>query len=300
MKRKGILRHIIESRASYVLVAPAVVILFVFSIYPIFLTFAMSTRFYKNVVESVGVGLANYQFIFTDPGFWNSMKVTGIYTLFLVPGLLVVSLLLAVLLNAKTPFRNFFKAVYYIPVICSGVLVGVVWKWIYHGEFGVLNYAMRLFGLEPRIWLADVQTALGAVIVVGLWRSMGYYMLIYLAGLQSIPAELYESSTIDGANKVQSFFKITLPMLGPIIVTVLILATIGSFQAFDMIYVMTGGGPIEATSTVVWWMYNTAFIKAQAGEGAAIGVVTFFLIMIVSLVQLFYFRKDIAGAAYTR
>jgi ABC-type sugar transport system permease subunit len=300
MKRKGLLRHIYDARASYVLVAPAVVILFVFNIYPIFLTFLMSTRFYKNVVDSVGVGFGNYQYILTDPGFWNSMRVTGIYTLFLVPGLLVVSLLLAVLLNAKTPFRNFFKAIYYIPVICSGVLVGVVWKWIYHGEFGVLNYALGLFGFTPRIWLADVHTALGAIIAVGLWRSMGYYMLIYLAGLQSIPAELYESSHIDGATKVQSFFWITLPMLGPIIVTVLILATIGSFQAFDMIYVMTGGGPIEATSSVVWWMYNTAFIKAQPGEGAAIGVVTFFLIMAVSLVQLFYFRKDIAGASYTR
>ncbi|HET6485243.1 MAG TPA: sugar ABC transporter permease [Spirochaetia bacterium] len=295
-RKKGLLYQVVTSWPSYVLVLPALAILFVFDIYPIIMTLIMSTRFYKNVFDSVYVGLGNYQYVLTDSSFWNAMKVTGIYTLFLVPGLLVFSLLLAVLLNVRTPLRSLFKAIYYIPVICSGILVGVVWKWIYHGQYGVLNYALSWFGAKPRVWLADTRTALGALIVVGLWKSVGYYMIIYLAGLQSIPAELYESATIDGASKIQSFFRVTLPMLSPILLTVLILATIGSFQAFDQVYVMTYGGPVESTSTIVWRMYYTAFIKVQPGEGAAISFLAFLVIMAVSLLQIRYFRSGLLGS----
>jgi ABC-type sugar transport system permease subunit len=295
MNNTGLVKRIIEAKASYLLILPCVVILFTFKLFPTVLTFLMSLRYYRNVIDFVHVGLENYQYIFSDRAFWNAMRVTSVYTLWLAPGLTVISLMLAILLNRPSRLQNFWKTIYYIPVICSGVIIGVMWKWIYHGEVGILNYVISLVGIEPRIWLGSTSTALGAVIFVGLWKSVGYYMIIYLAGLQSIPGELYESASIDGANKFRCFFSITIPLMVPIIVTVLLLSFIGSFQAFDQIYIMTYGGPANSTSTLVWQMYYSGFIKSQPGEAAAIGVVIFFIILIMSVFQFKIFNKDLDG-----
>jgi len=295
MSNKGLLRRIHEARASYLFIAPCLVILGLFIFLPVVLTFVMSTQFLPSIDRQVFVGLENYAALVHDASFWNSLLVTGEYVLMTVPLMVCGSLLFAVLLNVRSPLQGFFKGLYYLPVICSGVMVGVVWKWIFHGEIGVLNYVLGLFGVKPRIWLGNPSLALPSLALVGLWKSVGYYMIIFLAGLQTISEELYEAARIDGARKIRIFFGITLPLLKPIVVTVLILATIAAFQSFDMIYVMTFGGPVESTSTILWKIYVTSFVKSQPGEGAAMGVVLFVIILALSLVQFYSFKEESLG-----
>jgi len=295
MDKNGLLGRMFKARASYLFIAPSVLILGLFIFLPVVLTFVMSTQFLPSIDRGIFVGLDNYAALLHDASFWSSLLITGQYVLMTVPFMVCGSLFFAVLLNIRTPFQAFFKGLYYLPVICSGIMVGVVWKWIYHGEIGVMNYFLGLLGMEPRIWLGDPALALPSLALVGIWKNVGYYMIIFLAGLQTVPEELYEAARIDGARKVPIFFRITLPLLKPIVVTVLILATIAAFQAFDMIYVMTFGGPMESTSTILWKIYVTSFVKSQPGEGAAMGVVLFVIILGLSLVQFFYFKEESLG-----
>ncbi len=287
--------RIYEARISYLLIAPIIIVLGVFVFVPLVLSLIMSTQFFSSISQSVFVGLSNYSTIFKSGSFWQSAEITGLYVLMTVPLLVVGALILAVLLNIRTPLQNFFKGLYYVPVIASGVIVGVVWKWIYSGDVGVLNYVVSAFGFQKVIWLGNPHTALGSLAVVGVWKNIGYYMIIYLAGLQTIPQELYEAAVVDGARRPRIFFSITLPLLRPITVAVIILATIAAFQSFDMIYIMTQGGPAGSTTTLLWNIYNVSFAAVQPGQGAAMGVFLFLIILVFSLIQFLYFRQESIG-----
>ena len=300
MQKKHLLKQIIDARASYFFILPSVLVLGVFFVFPICWTLVMSFYYWGNLTQPMFLGFENYQDVFKDPSFWNAMKNTALLVTMTVPIIVGASLILATLVNIPNPLQNFFKALFYIPVISSGIIVGVIWKWIYHGELGILNYVVTLLGFKPIVWLANLDTALPAVAFVNIWRIVGYYLIIFLAGLQSIPGELYEAAKIDGSTRFQTFFRITIPMLKPITFTVIILATIFAFQSFDTIYVMTKGGPIEATSTVVWRIYFSSFIKFRPGYGAAMGFVLFVFIFLISLIQMRITRSETLGGSNTR
>jgi putative chitobiose transport system permease protein len=297
MRRKdSLLTRIYEGRAGYFFILPAMLVLGIFFVFPICYTLVMSFYYWGDLTIPSFLGFENYLDVFSDESFWNAMRNTALLVLMMVPSIVCISLILATLVNVRNPLQNFFKALFYVPVISSGIIVGVIWKWIYHGEFGVLNYVIGLLGFDPLVWLANRDTALPAVAIVNVWRIVGYYLVIFLAGLQSIPSELYEAGTIDGASKLQMFGRITLPLLRPITITVVILATIFAFQSFDTIYVMTSGGPAEATSTAVWRIYFSSFIRFRPGYGAAMGFVLFLFIFAISLVQIRLTQKETFGA----
>lgn len=285
-----------RARWSYLFLLPSLTAFTLFFLVPIIYTFYISFNQWSTLSSPKFVGMGNYIGVVSDAVFWKAIRNTAVYVLMVVPSIVVMSLIVAVLVNIKTRAQNFFKILYYIPVICSGIVVGIIWKWIYNGEIGVLNYILSLFGLPKTVWLGSTSTALASIAVVGIWRSVGYYMIIYLAGLQSIPPQLYEAARMDGASEFQNFLYITLPMLRPITVLVLILATISTFQVFEMIYVMTYGGPAESTITAVWQIYIASFTQFKFGYAASMGFVLFLFVFIISLFQLRYSKSEVFGS----
>ncbi len=294
-----VITRIYRARMSYLFILPAMTVFTVFFVYPLFYTIYISLNLWLQIRSPVFVGLENYGEVFRDPGFWNAMKNTIYYSLMVVAPVVVCALVLAVLVNNQRFLQNFFKSLFYIPFISSNIVIAVVWRWIYQYEHGILNYFLGLFGIQGPLWLSNVHTALPAISIVGIWRTIGYYMVIYLAGLQSIPSELYEAATIDGSSKPKSFLYITLPMLRPITLIVIILATINAFQVFGTIYIMTSGGPVEATTTAVWKIYHASFVQFRPGYGAVLGFVLFIVILVIALAQMRYFREEAFGARRT-
>ncbi len=216
--------------------------------------------------------------------FYVALKNTLFFLLMTLPPLVIFSLLLAVLLNQKLRFRNAVRTISIVPYILIPAVVGIIWNWLYDNNFGILNYYLKWLGMAPVEWLTNEKYALFSVAIVTVWSYLGYNMILYLAGLQDISKDLYEASTIDGANKYQTFMKITLPLLKPITSMIITLTLINTIQIFDQIFVMTNGGPGTATLTLVQYLYGTAFQNYNLGYGSAIGIAI--LAMLVLMVQL--------------
>lgn len=236
------------------------------------------------------IGLGNYrQAFFEDELFWQSLKVTALYSFGSIPLSLASGLLLAILLNQKVKLLGLFRTVYYLPSVLSGVAVSMMWIWIFNYRFGILNFLLKGIGIKGPAWLADPDWVLPAFIIMSLW-GVGGGMLIYLAGLQGIPTELYEAAVIDGANVWQKFFKVTLPLLTPVLLFNLITGIIGSFQVFTPAYIMTGGGPANATLFYVLYLYRNAFIYSFGtygmGYACALAWILFIVILVLSLFTL--------------
>lgn len=281
-----------KSLSAYLFLLPSFSIFIVFLVIPILYAFYLSLQEWMIMTPPHYVGLTNYGTLLRDELFHQALLNTFLYSLMFVPAVTILPMIVATVLNGKVRGRTIFRAIYYIPVISATVVVALIWKWIYHGSMGLLNLSLRWIGLTPpETWLGDVKYALAALAVMAIWQSTGYYMILYLAGLQSIPEDLYEVARLDGANRLDLFFRITLPLLRPITVMVIILATIGSFQVFDAIFVMTGGGPASATTTIVWLIYINAFESFRMGYASAMGYFLFFVIFILSLFQLKMFRQ---------
>lgn len=231
-------------------------------------------------------GLQNYQKLFSDQVFWKVLWNTIYYSLGTVPVGIGISLFLAIALNQKIKGVKIFRAVYFLPVISSTVAVAVVWQWLYNPEFGLINYLLYLMGANGPSWLTSTTWAMPAVIIMSIWKNLGFNMLLFLAGLQGIPEVYYEAARIDGANWWQQFRKITLPLLSPTMLFVVVMSVINSFQVFDQIYIMTGGGPARSTSVLVHYLYQNAFQYFRMGEASAIAYVLFFLVFIITVIQL--------------
>ncbi|HEY9723667.1 MAG TPA: sugar ABC transporter permease, partial [Oscillatoriaceae cyanobacterium] len=214
-----------------------------------------------------------------------------------VPALVVLPLLLAVLVNRALPGIGFFRAAYYLPVVVSMVVAGLMWKWIF-AENGLLNYLGGLvvpyLAQHPVAWLSQPQTALAAVMVVTIWKGLGYYMMIYLAGLQTIPREIYESSAVEGATPWQQTLRLTVPLMAPSIAFVAIVSSISALKVFTEIYVMTQGGPLDASATTVYYLYEQAFENLHMGYANAVGMVLFVVILIFSMLNLRFFERGTA------
>ncbi len=291
--RRGLSRKHREWIAAYLFLAPDLIGLFVFLGIPMLLAFAIGFFEADGFGNFTFVGLDNYRQMFSDPHFLKSLQVTVTYVFGFVPCLFITSLLLALLLKQKIPFVGAFRTLFFIPNVVSLVVVGFVWKFLLADQIGVLNQLLQGVG-GARSWLGDPNLALGAVIVVSIWFSMGYYMVIFLAGLQEIPAEYYDAASIDGADAWATFWYVTWPLLRPTSFFVLLVTLISAVggQGFDLIFVMTRGGPAEATSLGIFYIYQQAFQFGHYGYAAAMAL---FLVLIMLLATIIMFAITKGG-----
>lgn len=280
------IRELRRSVSGYLFIMPSISIFLVFFFFPIVYTLFLSLHDWSGITPPNFQGLANYRELLHDHVFRMAIRNTIVYTLMFVPLVSTIPLLIAVALNAKIRFRNLFRLLYFIPVTCSTIIAAVIWKWVYHGDVGVLNYLLSLVGIRGRMWLGDPQVALAAIAAMSVWKLLGYYMVLYLAGLQSIPTHLYEAAKIDGASSLDAFFRLTIPLLRPVILLVVVIATIDSFKAFDAIYVMTLGGPMRATTTLVYQIYVAGFHQFRMGYASAMGFLLFVIVFAISVIEL--------------
>lgn len=287
-------------RMPWVFLLPNLLIFGLFILFPVFLNLYISltggTQLFPQ--DRPFVGLDNYERLFdcqdfanpnscAEDRFWRSVRNTGTFVVFQVGGMVLVSLLTALVLNREIRFRAFFRSVYFYPVLLSPVVVALIWKWILQRD-GALNALLLGVGLSPVNFLLDGTWAMTWVIVVSIWAHMGFYTLILLAGLQAIPKELYDAASIDGANAWRSFRDVTLPLLMPTMMVVLVLALIRAVQTFDEVYVLTGGGPGTATMMIVQYIYQTGFATQvqRFGLAAAASVLLGLVLLVATLLQL--------------
>jgi multiple sugar transport system permease protein len=264
-----------QRRTAWLMVAPAGLHALFWIAVPVVATFALSVTNYSVLAPLRFVGLGNYTKAFSDPVFRLSIWHTAVYTFFTVPVAMAFAVFLAVLLNQQIRARAWYRAAIFLPQVTATVAVAMVWLQIYDPQSGLANKVLSGLGIGSSAWLFDPGSALGSVIVVGIWQGIGIKMIIYLAALQNIPDELYEAAELDGATAWQRFRRITLPMLRPATLFVSVVSIIGAFQAFDQIYVLTQGGPANATTMMTYEVYRSAFSNFQMGLACAKSVVLF-------------------------
>jgi multiple sugar transport system permease protein len=280
-----------ENRAGWWFVTPALLLIGVFFVLPVLAALVLSfTDFDLYAIGDFAnarfVGLANYSALIHNPVFWLALKNTFYFALVAGPLTVLVSLGAALLVNAPlTRFRGVFRSIYFTPFVTTLVAVAIVWRYLYHPQYGLLNHVLGWFGIDPINWLGDPHWAMPAIILLAVWKNFGYNILILIAGLQSIPEELYEAARLDGAGAVRRFRHVTLPMLGPTMLFVAVITMIGFFQVFTEPYVMTGGGPLKATETVVLLMYEEGFRWWRMGVAAAYAFTLFLIILAGTLIQ---------------
>lgn len=280
---------------TLILLSPWIVLFSVFGIFPIAFSLYMSFTNYTGLSPHFNfIGVANYIKAFQDNIFLIALKNTFIFVLGTIPFTTTFALLFAVLINSRLlPLKDLFKAGFFLPSVISMVVISTIWLYLYSAD-GFFNKMVALLGFEPlhTSWLASTKTALLSIMIMDVWAAIGYYTILFLAGLQSIPGELYEAASIDGATKRDVFLRITLPLLKPTLFFVIALNTIRSFQIFAEIFTMTGGGPANATETVVHYLYITGFRRFEMGYASAISYILVLIILIFTLIQKKVLRSD--------
>jgi multiple sugar transport system permease protein len=266
----------------------------VFTMIPVGVGIGMGFFRWDGANEPVFIGIRNFARMFTDSMFQNALRVTFLYTALTVPVTIVLSLLVASLLTANIKLTTLYRSIFFFPYIASIVAVAVVWQFLYHADMGPINEFLRSIGIaEPPRWTSSKDTALVAVAIMNIWRSVGYYMVLYIAGIIGIPAVFYEAAAVDGANVWQKFWHITLPMLGPTTFFIVIISIINSFQSFTPIYVMTGGGPGTATQVLVFRIYEESFVLSNFGYASAMAVVLFLIVLLFTIFQFRWQEKQV-------
>jgi multiple sugar transport system permease protein len=282
-------RHIAwkDILSGYIMIAPLMIGLFIFYLWPVFQTFYFSFTKWGAFGKYKWTGLANYEHLLHDPDLGRALLNTVVYILLSVPGSLILAILVAVLLNQKIRGVGIYRTLYYLPAVTMPAAIAMVWRWLYNGDYGLINYLLSLFGLHGPRWLSDPAIALYSIILVAIWGAIGTNMILFLAGLQGIPGVYYEAAAIDGAGPLPRFFRITLPLLSPTIFFALVTSLIGAFQVFDLIFLMTGPNSpaLDATKTIVYLFYQYAFITNDKGYAATIAVLLFVIILLITLVQ---------------
>ncbi len=272
---------------AYSFIAPNFIGFAVFTLVPIIFAFALAFLNWDGSNHITWAGLDNFKYLLTDDQFHAAFKNTLIYALGTVPLTLVMALFIAVLLNQKIKARNFFRTVNFFPYVASLVAVAAVWNALFNPSMGPVNMILKSLGVEnPPGWSADKDWAMFSVIFFSVWKNMGYYMIIYLAGLQGINSELYEAASIDGVNTWQKFWYVTLPQLASTTFFVLIMLTIQCFKVYDIVFMLTQGGPGTSTLVMVYDIYNKAFISWDLGLASAEAMVLFLMVLIVTLIQM--------------
>ncbi len=277
--------------APFLFLLPAGVVLLIFFFLPFFQTISLSFLDYSNNIYNPNfAGISNYIDILRNPIFYKVMWNTILYLVVAVPILAVIPLFLAILINQKIRGITLYKILIYLPVIVSIVVAAIAFKWLY-AQDGILNYGMQLMHLPAIGWLTDPNYAIYSVIIVTIWKGIGYYMMIYLASLMSVPQELYEACDIDGANFWTKHLTVTVPHIMPTIALVTTISSISAMKIFAEIYVMTKGGPLNSTKTIVYYIYEKAFENLDLGYASAMAVILLIIVMIFSLINILFFEK---------
>lgn len=266
-------------------IAPNFIGFLIFTLVPVVFSLILAFMKWDSFSTPEFVGLQNFTRMLSDDTFWLSLKNTFLYTIGVVPLTLVCSLGLAILLNQKIKGVKFFRTAFFFPYVTSLVAIAVVWSMLFHPTMGPINQFLRVVIENPPGWLSSSDWALTAIIIVSVWRGMGYYMILYLAGLQGISKELYEAAAMDGANKWKQFIHITVPALRPTTFFVTIMLVINCIKIFDLVQVMTDGGPGRATNVLVYQVYSEAFVKFNFGYASAIAMVLFVIVLVITVIQ---------------
>lgn len=278
-----------EWKWGYALVAPTIIGLMALNIIPIFQTLYLS--FFKSGDFGKGnifVGIANYKKMFADAQVWLAVANTLKYTIIVVPLTIIIAMILAVLLNSKIKGKGIYRTIYFIPMIAAPAAITMVWKWLYNNQFGLINYVLSKIGINAINWIDDPKVALYSVAIIGIWSTVGYSMVLLIAGLQEIPKDYYEASSIDGAKPVRQFFNITLPLISPTLFFVMVTSIIQGMQVFDVIYMMIDvtSPAYDKTVSLVYLFYNSSFKYADKGYGSAIVMLLLAIIMIITVIQM--------------
>jgi len=269
---------------------PALIILGTFNIYPIIKSFLISLYtdydFYNNIVHSYGI--SNFTYLFKDPKFGKSLINTFLFVAGVVPISIIISLAIALLINSVSKFKGFFRTVYFLPFVTSVVAVAIVWSWIFHSDYGLLNYFLGFFGIDPIEWLTDPNFALPALIILSIWKGLGFNIIILLAGLQTIDKQYYMAARVDGASRWHRFTGVTLPMLSPTLFFLSIISIINTFKVFDEVFALFGGrpGPGNSTLTVVYYVFQKFYEEWEFGIASAATFILFVIIFIFTIIQL--------------
>ncbi len=272
---------------------PSLAGVLLFLLIPVVIVLVLSFIQWNFLTPPRWVGLANFSSMVRDDHVFHALLISAYYVLWNIPLQTVLALALAMLLVRTMPAMGVFRALYVLPYMSTPVAMAVVWSWMFNAQNGLINHLLSLAGLHGPDWLGNTSTALPVVAMVNIWQYAGYNMLFFLAGLLAIPPQLYESASIDGASALRRFTRITLPLLNSTMLFVLVTDVIGSFQIFDTVYVMTQGGPGNATDVINYQIYETAFQNFDVGSAAAMSLVLFAVILIVTVVQFRFFRSRI-------
>ncbi|MFA5147207.1 MAG: sugar ABC transporter permease [Candidatus Omnitrophota bacterium] len=300
MRKRNLLEKLNEQKWSYLFIAPGVFLFVVFVVGPLIASFYWSFTEYNGIQPARWVGLENYKNIFFhDPRFWRSVVNTVFYTVCVIPPGVALSLLLAIAVDQNIKGKNLFRVIYFIPSVTSVIALSVIWKWLFAGEkYGLINHILILMGLDPVDWLMSPVWTLPAIIIMSIWAGIGYNMILFLAGLQTIPATVYEAADIDGADIWDKFWHITLPLLKPTTVFVVIMGFIASFQVFESIYIMTEtefgiGGVLDSALTVVAYLYDMGFRKFQMGYASALGYIVFAVVFTITMINIRFVKTKV-------
>ena len=271
--------------------SPTLVVVTTFIVFPILFSFYLSFHQW-NLFQSSHefIGVENYVRMFSDAEFWLVFRNTIVYTIATVPVNMALSLMVAFLLNKKIAGKKFLRAAFFTPVIISSVAAAVIWRWVFDPNLGLVNYAIQALGFSAVNWFNEPAAAMTALVIVGVWKSFGVNMILFAAGLSGIPEHYYEAAEIDGAGAWGKFWRITVPLLSPTTLFILVLSIIGSFQVFDLVYVLTYGGPLGSTKVLVFYLYEHAFQLFNMGYASAVAYLLFALLFVLTLAQIKAFR----------
>lgn len=288
-----------NQKISYLFIAPVVILFVVFVLGPLVASFYWSFTEYDAIHAPKWVGFANYRNIFfDDPRFWKSIRNTIFYTLIIPPGV-ALALVLAIAVDQKIRFKNFFSMAYFMPSVTSVIAISVIWKWLFAGEkYGLINHFLLMLGFKPVDWLMSPVWTLPAIMIMSVWAGLGYNMILFLAGLQTIPRTVYEAAEIDGANAWGQFWHVTLPLLKPTLVFVVIIGFIASFQVFESIYIMTEsefgiGGVLDSALTIVAYLYDMGFRKFQMGYASALAYIVFAVVFLITIINIKFLKTRV-------
>ena len=291
MKKRNNVNNFYKKYIPYMFIAPAALMLFVFFFIPFFQTILLSLQdFSTDIYNPSFTSLNNYKILLTSREFYKVLFNTFLFLIFVVPVLSILPLIVAIFINRKIKGVSLYKVLIYLPVVISIVVVAIAFKWMYAQE-GILNYFLSLFKLNPAGWLTDTKFAMFSVALVTIYKGIGYYMMIYLAALTGVPKELYEAAETDGANEIKKHLTVTIPHIMPTIALVVIISSISALKVFAEIYVMTKGGPLNSTKTIVYYIYERAFENLDLSMAAAASVVLLIVILIFSVINITFFKN---------
>jgi multiple sugar transport system permease protein len=281
-----------RSLVGFLFVLPTVIFVSIFFIYPLLMTAFMSLHDWPLFGASTFIGIENYRELFNDRQFIKSLLFTARYTLFITPPIFIVAFILASLVRRNIPGIGIFRTIFFLPVVIGLGISSLLWVWLLNADVGIINQILLDLGIieKRQLWLAKPDMAMNVIVISVVWKTVGFTMVLLLAGMQAIPEELYESADVDGAGYWQKLLYITLPLLRRTFALALVLSVIGSILAFDQFYIITGGGPRNSTISIVYWIFNNSFTYFKMGYGSAMSIVLLFILVILSTLQLYLLR----------